>query len=176
MIARNKVHEIAPTDVKQWVDDGQAILIDVREFLEYTEEHIPKAELHPRSTFDPSTIPEPFNKKLIFYCLSGKRALALGAKWLEASGNQEVYCLQGGLEAWKKQGLPTVLNLDVERKIESQAYILSGFVVFLGSVLSFFFSNWFLIIPVVSGILLILAGCAGHRYRSFLLSKLPYNK
>ena len=171
-----KVQEIDPVHLKKLADNGQVHLVDVREHLEYKEEHIPKAQLHPFSKFNPKDIPDPFEKKVVFYCLSGKRANQASAQWAEYKGSQETYYLQGGLEAWKNVGFPTVINFEVERKVEHQAYILAGILVIIGSLLTAIFWEGFLIIPLLVGSLLVYSGVASHCFISYLLSKLPFNK
>ena len=115
-------------------------------------------------------------KKIVFYCLSGKRSASAGMRWADHTGVKEAYCLKGGLESWKKMGLPTVVNLDAERKVEHQAYILAGFLAIAGSLLAALVSDWFLIVPMLTGLLLMFSGFAGHCYIAYLLSKLPYNR
>lgn len=171
-----KIQEIEPAHLKKWVDGGQALLIDVREHLEYKEEHISKALLHPTSRFNPKELPDPFEKKIVFYCLSGKRSTIACSKWAEYNGAHEAYYLQGGLEAWKKIGYPTVHNLETERKVEHQAYRIAGGLVILGSLLTGLVSEVFLVISLFTGGLLLYSGLAGHCYISYLLSKLPNNK
>lgn len=171
-----KVQEIDPVSLKKLIDNGQTMLIDVREHLEYNEEHIPKARLFPSSKFRPEDLPNPADKKMIFYCLSGKRSSSMGRRWADYCGVKEVYFLKGGLESWKNEGLPTVVNHAVEKKIERQAYVLAGFLVLVGSLLSIFFTDWFLILPGLIGALLIFSGYAGHCYLTFLLSRLPFNR
>lgn len=172
----SNVSEIDPQELMTLINDHSVILIDVRESIEYHEEHIPKALLNPSSRFDPKQIPEPFNKKMVFYCLSGKRSFYAAERWMAQSGGQEAYSLQGGLELWKKLNLPTVLDVEAERQVEMQAYIITGFLVLFGSFLSLLLSTWFIIIPILTGLLLLYSGYAGHCYLSFLLSKLPYNR
>lgn len=170
-----KIQEVDPVDLKKMLDKGEALLIDVRERLEYNEEHIAKAQLYPCSGFDPLTLPEPFSKKIVFYCRSGKRSAHAGIKWAEYNGFSEAYSLKGGIEFWKAAALPTVVNLEVERKIEHQTYILAGSFVIIGCLLAYFFSDWFLVVPLLIGLLLTVSGFRGHCYISYLLSKLPYN-
>lgn len=171
-----KIKELEPSELKKLIDNGQALLVDVREHLEYKEEHIPKALLHPSSRFNAQNLPDPFEKKIVFYCLSGKRSLVAGSKWAMQNGSNEAYCLQGGLDAWKKVGYPTVVNVETERKVEHQAYIFAGSFVLAGTILSAFVSDIFLIIPFLTGGLLFYSGMAGHCCISYLLSRLPFNK
>ena len=51
-----------------------------------------------RVEFDPE-------RRLILYCSTGERS-ALAAATLRSMGYQDVRVLDGGIEAWKRQGLP----------------------------------------------------------------------
>jgi rhodanese-related sulfurtransferase len=168
--------EIEPVEAKKWQDAGEVVLIDVRELMEYNEEHIAKAHLFPISTFKPDLIPDPAGKKLLFYCHLGRRSANAAVKWGEYAAAHEVYSLKGGIVAWKKSGLPIVIDSAISNRIERQAYSLSGFLVLLGVILAFFISEWFLILPVAIAILLIISGILGHSLLSFLLSMLPWNR
>jgi rhodanese-related sulfurtransferase len=170
------VKEIKANDVKRMHDAGEIILIDVREPLEYTEEHLAKAQLFPLSHFRPETLPDPSGKKLLFYCHLGRRSAMAAQKWGEHSAEPEVYSLKGGIAAWKEAGLPTVADSIASNKIERQTYVFSGILVLLGLILALFVSEWFLIIPALIAILLIVSGVIGHSFFSFLLSMLPWNR
>lgn len=92
-------------DVKQRLDAGQAILIDIREQAEHAREHIPGARLAPLSAIDAHKFDGDHDKIAIFHCKSGMRTQTNAAKLL-AKGFRESYYLQGGIEAWKAAGLP----------------------------------------------------------------------
>ena len=97
------ITEIEPTLAKAWLDKGEAVLIDVREQSEYEAEAIPGSELHPLSVFDPATI-API-QKVIFHCRSGRRSHEAAARWSKLH-HTPAYNLKGGIEGWKKAGLP----------------------------------------------------------------------
>ena len=168
--------EIEAASLKQLLDKGEVLLIDVREPLEYKEEHISKAQLFPTSSFDPRTIPDPVGKKLVFYCHLGRRSANAAIKWAEHTGTHEIYSLKGGLESWKEERFPTVADKETSSNVESQTYIWSGSLILLGIVLSLLISQWFLIIPGIVALTLVFSGLVGHCYLSWLLSKLPYNR
>lgn len=170
------VKEIEASQVKKWHDNGEIILIDVRELLEYTEEHLARAQLFPSSHFKAESLPDPAGKKLVFYCHLGRRSQLAAQKWGDYSGQQEVYSLKGGINAWKQAGYSTVTDSDTSRSVERQIYILCGSLVLLGLILALFTSSWFLLFPAIVGLLLLLSGILGHCPFSFLLSLLPWNR
>lgn len=170
------VKEVEPLEVKRWHDEGEIILIDVRELLEYNEEHLAKAHLFPLSHFKPELLPDPAGKKLLFYCHLGRRSAIAALKWAEQAGESEGYSLKGGIAAWKACGLQTVADSTISGKIERQTYILSGLLVLIGLALAVFISDWFLLIPALIAMLLVMSGLLGHSLYSFLLSMLPWNR
>jgi rhodanese-related sulfurtransferase len=100
------VSDASPEQVKAWLDQGEILLVDVREVNEYAVERIHGALLYPLSTFDPAALPLA-GRKLVLHCAGGKRSATAGHKLLEA-GHPHVTHLAGGLQAWKAAGLPTI--------------------------------------------------------------------
>jgi rhodanese-related sulfurtransferase len=91
---------------KVYQSDSNAVLIDVREFFEYKKSRIDHAVNIPSSgNLD---IPaDTLNKEssLFFYCSSGFRSKRV-AKHFYDKGFLRLYSLDGGINAWKKEGLP----------------------------------------------------------------------
>ncbi len=170
------VKEIDPLALKKGLDAGEIILIDVREHLEYEEEHISRAQLFPISNFEPRQLPDPLGKTLVFYCQMGRRSANAAQKWAKHAGVGEALSMKGGLKNWKDQGLPTVTDTTASVKVEEQTYILSGVMILIALLLNQIISDWFLLIPGAIAILLIVSGIAGHSYLAFMLSKLPWNR
>lgn len=95
------VRVIDAAEIKRWLDDGAAVLIDVREPNEFAAEHIPGARNLPLSSFDPAAVTVPEGKKLVIHCRSGARC-GMAAQRLVASGYQgEINRMQGGIFGWK---------------------------------------------------------------------------
>jgi rhodanese-related sulfurtransferase len=102
-----KYISLGPADFqKAYQNDSNAILIDVREFFEYKKSRIDNAFNLPSS--DNLDIPaDTLNKEssLYLYCTSGFRSKRV-AKHLYDKGFLKLYSLDGGITAWKKEGLP----------------------------------------------------------------------
>lgn len=96
-----------PREAKRRLDEGSAVLIDVREPAEFEREHIPGARLVPLSTFDAHDFDRDRDagKAAIFHCQSGRRT-AINSAQLIAAGFREAYSLRGGINAWREAGLP----------------------------------------------------------------------
>jgi len=94
-------------EVKEKLDRGEAVLIDVREPHEFMNERIPGALLFPLSTFDPAALPTDDAKEVILHCGVGQRSHMAGMAALEA-GRQAIAHLETGLKGWKLAGLATI--------------------------------------------------------------------
>lgn len=64
---------LTSTEIDQLVKDDKAIIVDVREFVEYKHGHIKDAVVIPLNTIDES-ISLDKDKKIIVYCRSGARS------------------------------------------------------------------------------------------------------
>jgi rhodanese-related sulfurtransferase len=100
------VRDLTPQDVARGLQEGRIVLVDVREPNETAVERFPDAVLVPLSEFDPSAIPDPVGRDVVFACRSGRRSITASLAAQEqgfAYGSH----LAGGILAWKAAGLPT---------------------------------------------------------------------
>ena len=100
------VRDLTPQDVARGLTEGRMLLVDVREPNETAIERIPGAVLLPLSTFDPTELPDPGGRALVFSCASGMRSIK-AAEIAQAAGLPHNAHLAGGIKAWKAAGLPT---------------------------------------------------------------------
>ena len=92
--------------VKGWLDEDAAVLVDVREAIEWTQERIAGARLVPLSTLRPDQVPAEPGKKLVLHCAVGQRSFLAGQVLMQA-GFPTPYNLSEGIEGWKAAGLAT---------------------------------------------------------------------
>ncbi|MGF1589111.1 MAG: rhodanese-like domain-containing protein [Pleurocapsa sp.] len=175
MTNTNQLQEINAVTLKQWLEQKEALLIDVREPGEFAAEHISGAKLMSLSQFEPTVIPQDTNQKIVLQCQSGKRSAQAAQKMFEA-GFSEVFHLQGGLPTWKAAGYPTKVNQNAPISMFRQVQIVAGSLVFLGTFLGAFISPWFLILSGFVGAGLLFAGITNTCAMAMLLAKLPYNQ
>jgi rhodanese-related sulfurtransferase len=97
---------ISPEQAAALVRDG-AVLIDIRESHEHANENIPGARHHALSQIDAKHPAREGDTVLIYHCKSGARTNMNAKRLAAASANCEVYLLGGGIEQWKRAGLPT---------------------------------------------------------------------
>ncbi|WP_158706901.1 rhodanese-like domain-containing protein [Candidatus Phycorickettsia trachydisci] len=112
---------IIATELKNLLEKGEALLIDVRKAEEYEAEHIAGSTLIPLGEISVDKLSNK-SKAIVLYCRSGKRSMAAGEKLLAQDPNLEVFSLMGGIIGWRTEELPTV-TLD-KPSTESQSYLL----------------------------------------------------
>jgi rhodanese-related sulfurtransferase len=100
------VEDLTVEQVKAGLEDGSILLVDVREPNELAAERIPGAIDFPLSTFDPSALPDPEGKQLVFSCRSGRRSVT-ASKAAQAAGLPYDAHMAGGILAWKEAGFDT---------------------------------------------------------------------
>jgi rhodanese-related sulfurtransferase len=118
-LAAADVAKLRPAEADKLVQDGQAVLVDVREPAEWKESGVAQpAVLLEKSDFDgakaawaPFLAKTPKDKLVILYCRSGKRAGTV-AEALAAQGYKVANA--GGMKDWTDAGLP-VRQVEVKR-------------------------------------------------------------
>lgn len=98
---------LTPQQVKERLERGEIVLIDVREPAEYAVERIRGALLSPMSTLEVNALPSQSDKPIVFHCGAGLRSQRVAERYL-ASGHPRVAHMEGGLGAWKAAGLSTI--------------------------------------------------------------------
>ena len=105
-LGRANVRDLTPEEVARGITEGRMLLVDVREPNETDIERYPDAFLLPLSTFDPSEIPDPEGRQVVFACRSGNRSVTASLAAQSAGFPYDAH-LAGGLKAWVAAGLPT---------------------------------------------------------------------
>ncbi len=106
--AKHRITEISAGEAQKQVENGDAVLIDVREESEWKQGHATGAQHLSRGVIEveiEDQIPD-VNQPIICYCGGGGRS-ALAAENLQKMGYRNVRSLAGGMRAWNEAGLPT---------------------------------------------------------------------
>ncbi len=124
---RAEISEIDARRAREVVDDGAAVIVDVREQDEWDEGHIPGA-VHISRGFLESRIERAApdtSSQVLLYCSAGNRS-AFAAKTLEDMGYEDVVSLAGGFTDWKRNGFPIDLQsgLDAPRRARYSRHLL----------------------------------------------------
>ena len=163
---------IDAVQAKRLIDEG-AILVDIREADERAREHVPGSghtALSRLSAIDSAT-----SKAVVFHCRSGARTAANAGRLAQAAGC-DAYLLQGGIEAWKKAGLPVTTDTRQPIEIMRQVQITAGGLVFLGVILGVWMAPAFLGLSAFVGAGLMFAGISGWCGMAKLLALMPWNR
>jgi rhodanese-related sulfurtransferase len=155
--------------------DAGAVLIDIRERDEHLRERIPQARLQPMASLRSGASIASGGQPIIFHCKSGGRTQS-NAACLSAVANCEAYILEGGLDAWRRAGLPVVTDRSQPIELMRQVQIAAGGAVVLGVVLGVFVTPWFYALSAFVGAGLIVAGATGFCGLARLLSIMPWNR
>ena len=155
---------------------GGAILVDIREADEHAREHIPGARHHALTRIDRESPARSGDDVLIFHCRSGARTKGNAPKLAAAAPACEAYILDGGLDAWKKAGLPVTLDRSQPIDIMRQVQIVAGSLVLIGVVLGALVSPGFYALSGFVGAGLLFAGASGFCGMARLLAVMPWNR
>ena len=166
---------ISPTRAAELVRQG-AVLVDIREADEYARERIPGARHHALSRIDKDTPVRDGDAVLVFHCRSGARTRGKAGRLAAASSACETYILDGGLEAWKKAGLPVALDRSQPIDIMRQVQIGAGSLVLIGVILGTLVAPAFYGISAFVGAGLLVAGTTGFCGMARLLALMPWNR
>jgi rhodanese-related sulfurtransferase len=96
---------VVPTEASTRVEGG-ALLVDVREQVEWDEARIPGAVLKPLSQANSWYQDLPGDGEIIFYCRSGNRSGQIVRALIEQAGLSNVTNMSGGIIKWAEEGLP----------------------------------------------------------------------
>lgn len=103
----SSVKDINNVEATQLMNRRNAVLLDVREPKEFDGGRLPNAIHIPLSQLAGrvSELAKLTSRPIIAYCDTGRRS-RMAAGTLAKAGFTEIYTLQGGIAAWKKDGLP----------------------------------------------------------------------
>jgi rhodanese-related sulfurtransferase len=162
--------KITSLEAKRLIDDG-GVLVDIRGRDEYAREHIPGARNLPLG----SGLKVGRGAPIVFHCRSGQRTAA-NVTTLAQAADREAYILDGGLDAWKRAGLPVTVDRTQPIDVMRQVQIAAGSLVFLGALLGFLVSPEFYLLSAFIGAGLIFAGLSGWCGMAKLLGLMPWNR
>ncbi len=161
---------ISPEAAADLIKQG-AMLVDIREADEHARLRIPGARNHPVNKLgqigDASAV--------VFHCRSGGRTDANSARLADAAGC-DAYLLDGGIEAWRKAGLPVAEDRKAPLEIMRQVQITAGVLILIGVALGFTVAPGFFGLAAFVGAGLTFAGATGWCGMATLLALMPWNR
>ncbi len=163
---------ISVAEANRLVSRG-AVFIDVREPHEHRRERIAGALSCPLSR--PQNLPLS-GGAVIFHCASGARTEANAAALGAQVHGREWFLLEGGLDRWKRAGLPVERTKSAPIELQRQVMIAAGSLVLIGALLAALVSPTFIALPLFVGAGLLFAGLSGFCGMARLLMKAPWNR
>ena len=100
-------HEIGTLEATRLLNQGPALVLDVRDGTDFAAGHLPRARNIPLKELDKrlDEIGKFKDKPVIVTCRGGARAGA-ACRFLKRAGFSMVYQLKGGVAAWEQASLP----------------------------------------------------------------------
>ena len=125
--ARAEIEEVDAERARDLIENGNPIIVDVREQNEWDEGHIPGAVHVPRGHLESriERVAPDTSRQVLLYCSAGNRS-AFAAKTLEEMGYEDVSSLAGGFTDWKRNGFPVDLQsgLDAPKRARYSRHLL----------------------------------------------------
>lgn len=169
----NPLIPLSPAEVFRRIKAGEACLLDIREPDEYAREHAAGARPAPLSALDKASIPT--DRRVIYMCRTGNRT-EVNCQRLADRVAGEAFVLEGGLEGWKKAGLPVAANRKAPLELMRQVQIGAGGLVLLGGALGLLVHPGFWGISLFVGAGLLVAGATGFCGLARVLKLMPWNR
>lgn len=163
---------VSPEKARELIVGG-AKLVDIREPDEHAREHIAAAENVPMSRLDRLDASQA--SAIIYHCRSGNRTASHAARLIQAS-DCPAYVLQGGLDAWRKAGLPVAVDKRQPLELMRQVQLAAGGLVLIGVALGFLFTPVLFGLAAFVGAGLMTAGATGWCGMARLLARMPWNR
>ncbi|MBD0273936.1 MAG: rhodanese family protein [Acetobacteraceae bacterium] len=167
---------IAPEEAARMLREGGATLVDVREPDEHARERIPGARNLPLSRLVEAELAPHGGKPVVFHCRFGARTQGNAARLAAKAGLSGAYAVEGGLEAWKRAGLPVTEDRRQPLELMRQVQIAAGSLVLLGAVLGAAVAPAFHALSAFVGAGLVFAGVTGTCGLARLLRLMPWNR
>ena len=157
----------------QWLSEGSATLLDVREISEYRARHIHYARHVPLGKID--TVQLPDHGRIVVHCLKGRRGMSACEKLSRRNPKLELYNLAGGIDAWASTGLPLVGG-NPRLPLDRQVQLTIGIGLLAASAMALFVSPLFIAIAAAFGAGLVTAGATGNCALARVVARAPWNK
>lgn len=171
----NPLVSLSPAEVAARIKAGRAILVDVREPDEHAREHVVGAMSAPLSALNGARLELAPGREVVFMCRSGART-AGNCERLAACVDGPAHVLEGGLDGWKKAGLPVLADRRQPLELMRQVQMAAGGLILLGGALGVMVHPGFWCISAFVGAGLFVAGATGFCGMARLLAVMPWNR
>jgi rhodanese-related sulfurtransferase len=159
--------------LKQWLAQGSATLVDVREPVEHRTSRIPGALSIPLGQVDTSLLPP---GRVVVHCQKSGRGEVACEKLLKQNPALEIYNLAGGIESWNAQGLAVEHGERHALPLDRQVQLAVGAMLLITVALAIFVDPAFVWLAAVPGVGLSIAGLTGFCGMARVLAYMPWNR
>ena len=167
---------ITPADAARLMREQGAVLVDVREPDEHARARIPGATNLPLSRLHDADLAVQAGRPVLFHCRSGARTAGHAGALAGKAGGCEAFIVQGGLDAWKAEGLPVAEDRRQPLELMRQVQIAAGSLVVLGVALGAMLHPGFFALSGFVGAGLVFAGATGTCGLARVLRMMPWNR
>jgi rhodanese-related sulfurtransferase len=168
---------ISPVEAARLLREEGATLVDVREPDEHARQRIPGARNLPLSQLEEAELAVHQGRPVLFHCRSGARTEANADRLAAKAGpGCQAYIVEGGLEAWRRAGLPVAEDRRQPIEVIRQVQIVAGALVLFGVLLGALVSPWLYGLSALVGAGLVFAGVTGTCGLASLLRRMPWNQ
>ena len=167
--------ECTVVGLKEILENGEIHLVDVREQMEFAGGRVAGASLLPLGELEERHKELDHSKPIYVMCRTGRRSSDAQRK-LKALGFTNVVNVVGGMEDWKKEGLPVERDEYAPWSIERQVRFTAGSLVLIGVLLSVFVHPYFLILSGLIGFGLAFTATIDWCGMGLLIAKMPWNR
>jgi rhodanese-related sulfurtransferase len=166
---------LSPAEVSARIKAGKALLVDIREPDEVARERIAGSVVAPLSLFEEAHLDLRPGRDVVFMCRTGNRT---GSNCVRLADRipGEAFVLDGGLDGWKAQGLPTLTNAKAPLELMRQVQMTAGGLILIGALLGLLVHPGFWGLSAFVGGGLFLAGATGFCGMARLLAVMPWNR
>lgn len=166
---------LSPAEVSARIKSGKAVLVDIREAGEVARERIAGSVVAPLSVFETAHLEIRPGREVVFMCRTGNRT---GSNCVRLADRVpgEAFVLDGGLDAWKAQGLPTLTPIRAPLEMGRQVQIAAGGLILLGGALGLLVHPGFWGLSALVGAGLFMGGVTGRCGIARLLAVMPWNQ
>ena len=165
---------LKPADVAERLKSRRAVLVDIREHDEFARDHVEGAVHAPLSDFERVAI-DARGCEVVYTCRTGNRT-GVNAARLAARVTGQAFLLEGGLDAWKAEGLATRTDTRQPIELMRQVQMTAGGLILIGAALGLLIHPAFWGLSAFVGAGLFLAGATGFCGMGRVLAVMPWNQ
>jgi len=175
-----EVRSVSPQQVVELRQQAAPLdILDVRTPAEYAAVHVEGSRSVPLDRLYPPAEAAARNgtadAPIYLLCRSGGRAARAWSQF-HGAGFENVFTIDGGIDAWQKAGLPVVRGPKQVMSLERQVRVAAGSLVLLGVVLGWSIHPALYGLSAFIGAGLIFAGVTDWCGMGIALSKMPWNR